>query len=83
MQLKEIKKLKNELEKILTNNKAIEVKSIDLKDKTSIADFMIIASGNSSRHIQALSEILLEELKKKRCSKLSFGKDVTAMNGSS
>jgi len=65
MQLKEIKKLKNELEKILTNNKAIEVKSIDLKDKTSIADFMIIASGNSSRHIQALSEILLEELKKK------------------
>ena len=65
MQLKEIKKLKNELKKILTNNKAIEVKSIDLKDKTSIADFMIIASGNSSRHIQALSEILLEELKKK------------------
>ena len=65
MQLKEIKKLKNELEKILNDNKAIEVKSIDLKDKTSIADFMIVASGNSSRHIQALSEILLDELKKK------------------
>jgi len=65
MQLNEIKKLKNELEKILSDNKAIEVKSIDLKDKTSIADFMIVASGNSSRHIQALSEILLEELKKK------------------
>ena len=65
MQLKEIKKLKNELEKILGDNKAIEVVSIDLKDKTSIADFMIVASGNSSRHIQALSEILLEELKKK------------------
>ena len=65
MQLKEIKKLKNELEKILSDNKAIEVKSIDLKDKTSIADFMIVASGNSSRHIQALSEILLKELKKK------------------
>ena len=65
MQLKEIKKLKNELEKILSDNKAIEVKSIDLKDKTSIADFMIVASGNSSRHIQALAEILLKELKKK------------------
>jgi ribosome-associated protein len=36
-----------------------------LKDKTSIADFMIVASGNSSRHIQALSEILLDQLKKK------------------
>jgi len=54
-----------EIEQILENNKAAEVKSINLKNKTSIADFMIIASGNSSRHIQALSEILLEELKKR------------------
>ena len=65
MQNKEIIKLKKEIEGILNNNKAIEVKSINLKDKTSIADFMIIASGNSSRHIQALSEILVNELKKK------------------
>ena len=47
MQLKEIDQLKKEIEKILNDNKAIEVKSINLKDKTSIADFMIIASGNS------------------------------------
>ena len=65
MQKKEIDQLKNDIENILNNNKAVEVKSIDLKDKTSIADFMIIASGNSSRHIQALSEILIDELKKK------------------
>ena len=65
MQIKEINKLKNEIENILNDNKAIEVKSISLKDKTSIADFMIIASGNSSRHIQALSEILMNKLKKK------------------
>ena len=57
--------VKNEIENILNDNKAIEIKSINLKDKTSIADFMIIASGNSSRHIQALSEILINELKKK------------------
>ena len=65
MQAKEINQLKNEIENILNDNKAIEVKSINLKDKTSIADFMIIASGNSSKHIQALSEILVNELKKK------------------
>ena len=65
MQIKEISKLKNEIENILSDNKAIEIRSVDLKDKTSIADFMIVASGNSSRHIQALSEILLDELKKK------------------
>ena len=65
MQIKEINQLKKEIENILNNNKAKEIKSVNLKDKTSIADFMIIASGNSSRHIQALSEILVNELKKK------------------
>ena len=65
MKIKEINQLKNEIEDILSYNKALEVKSIDLKDKTSIADFMIIASGNSSKHIQALSEIILDYLKKK------------------
>ena len=65
MDSKEINQLKKEIENILNDNKAIEVKSINLKDKTSIADFMIIASGNSSRHIQALAEILLDKLKKK------------------
>ena len=65
MQTKEIALLKNEIENILNDNKAIEIPSINLKGKTSIADFMIVASGNSSRHIQALSEKLIDELKKK------------------
>ena len=65
MQTKEINRLKKEIENILSDNKAVEIRSINLKDKTSIADFMIIASGNSSRHIQALSETLIDELKKK------------------
>ena len=63
MQLKEIDQLKKEIEDALNKNKAQEVKIINLRDKTSIADFMIIASVNSSRHIQALSEMLLEKLK--------------------
>ena len=48
----------------LDQNKAQDIISIDLKDKSSIADYMIIASGTSSRHIQALSEQVLEKLKK-------------------
>ena len=63
MQLKEIDQLRKEIERILSDNKALGIKSINLKNKTSIADFMIIASGSSSRHIQALSEILLKKLK--------------------
>ena len=65
MQAKEINQLRKEIENILSDNKAVEIRSINLKDKTSIADFMIIASGNSSKHIQALSEILVNELKKR------------------
>ena len=65
MQIKEINKLKDEIENILNDNKAMQIKSINLKGKTSIADFMIVASGNSSKHMQALSEILLDKLKKK------------------
>ena len=47
----------------LDSNKALDIVSIDLKNKSSMADFMIIASGTSSRHIQALSEQVLEKLK--------------------
>ena len=47
----------------LDSNKALDIISIDLKNKSSMADYMIIASGNSSRHIQALSEQVLEKLK--------------------
>ena len=65
MQTQETQQLKNEIENILDDNKALDITSINLKDKTSIADFMIVASGNSSRHIQALSEILIDQLKKR------------------
>ena len=68
METKKINQLKNEIESILSDNKATEITSINLKNKTTIADFMIVASGNSSRHIQALSEILLNQLKKKGIS---------------
>jgi ribosome-associated protein len=56
--------IKLNIERILDNNKAQNITSIDLKNKSYIADFMIIASGTSSRHLQSLSEILVTELKK-------------------
>ena len=58
-----ISDLKQIIIKTLDVNKAQDIVSIDLKDKSSMADFMIIASGTSSRHIQALSEQVLEKLK--------------------
>tara|TARA_B100000767_G_scaffold259040_1_gene268392 strand:+ start:4629 stop:4976 length:348 start_codon:yes stop_codon:yes gene_type:complete len=59
-----ISEIKNQIEKILDSNKAKNIVSINLKKKSYIADYMIIASGTSSRHLQSLSENLLSELKK-------------------
>ena len=60
----EISEVKNQIEIILDNNKAKNIVSIDLKKKSYIADYMIIASGTSSRHLHSLSENLITELKK-------------------
>ena len=61
MKILEIKKF---IENTLDQNKASNIITINLKKKSYIADYMIIASGTSSRHIQSLSEILVSELKK-------------------
>ena len=58
-----ISDLKNVVIDTLDLNKAQDIVTIDLKDKSSMADYMIIASGTSSRHIQSLSEQVLEKLK--------------------
>ena len=58
-----ISNLKRVILKTLDSNKALDIVSIDLANKSSIADYMIIASGTSSRHIQALSEQVLEKFK--------------------
>ena len=60
----EINKIKEVIENTLNKNKANDIVAIDLKKKTYIADYMIVASGTSSRHLQSLSENLLVELKK-------------------
>ena len=59
-----ISDLKEIILKTLDANKALDIVTINLAGKSSIADHMIIASGTSSRHIQALSEQVLEEFKK-------------------
>ena len=60
----EVKKIKKLIENILNKNKANNIVTIDLKQKSYIADYMIIASGTSSRHLQSLSENIILELKK-------------------
>ena len=47
----------------LDENSAQDIIQIDIRGKSSVADFMIIASGRSNRHVSALSDYLLRALK--------------------
>ena len=54
------------LSRILTsleNDKAEDIVQIDLRGKSSIGDYMIIASGRSSRQVSAISEKLVDNIK--------------------
>ncbi len=49
----------NELEEI----KAKDIKVIELPDDNTIADYMIICSGTSSRHVKSIAALLVKSLK--------------------
>lgn len=47
----------------LEDDKAEDIVSIELRGKTTIADYMVVASGRSQRHVGAIAEHLVEALK--------------------
>ncbi len=57
--------LKNLIERFLDSKKAQDIVCIDLEGKSSIADYLLIASGTSQRQIGSMAQLLKEELKKK------------------
>lgn len=48
----------------LDDLKAQDVQVIDVRGMTSITDVMIVASGTSDRHVKALADSVVEEVKK-------------------
>ena len=59
------------IHKVLSDNKAKDIIKISLEKKSSIADFMIICSGTSNRHVISLSNFLVEALKKENLNTLN------------
>ena len=60
----------------LDDDKAEEVVQIDLRGRSSVADYMVICSGRSSRQVGAIAEKLMERLKERfRISARSEGKE--------
>ena len=51
------------VQRSLEDDKALDVVTIDLNGKSTIADYMVIASGGSHRHVGAIADHLLSALK--------------------
>jgi len=58
-----VAKLRDLVEKTLSDDKAEDLVSIDLAGKTSFADFMVIANGRSTRQVAAMANHLKERIK--------------------
>jgi ribosome-associated protein len=59
------------VEKALEDAKAHQIKVLDVRDLTSITDIMVIASGNSNRHVSAIAEQVAGQAKRHGYSPLS------------
>ena len=59
------------IHQVLSDNKAKDITKINLEKKSSIADFMIICSGTSNRHVISLSNYLVKALKKENLNTLN------------
>ncbi len=53
------------IQKVLDDKKAENMVTIDLKNKSTIADYLVIVSGNSARQVGAMADAVYKELKKK------------------
>lgn len=65
-------KLREMILSALEDDKADDITFIDLSGKCDFADFMVIASGRSQRHVQALATKLADRLKQRDCPPLSM-----------
>ncbi|ERN55213.1 ribosome silencing factor [Wolbachia pipientis] len=55
--------IRSTIEEIIDQNKGHDIVTFDVQNKTVIAKYMIIASGDSSRHVKALAEHVIKSLK--------------------
>ena len=61
-----MKLLKEFIINTLEDNKAEDIISINVQNKTSVTDYMIIVSGRSSRHVKSIADNLIKTLKKNK-----------------
>lgn len=57
--------LKEAVVDALENVKARDISIIDVRDRTSVTDYMVLASGTSNRHVRSLADSVVNEIKGK------------------
>lgn len=75
VEINEDEKILDIIEKSLDENKAEDIEVMDLRGKTSIASFMVVASGTSQRHVASLAEHIQMALKKAGYTSQSEGEE--------
>ena len=60
------------VEESLEDIKMLDIVSIDVRGKTSITDFIVVATGTSARHVRAGVERLVERVKKAKAQVLGI-----------
>ena len=71
----ELKKLHDLVIEALEDLKGKDMTSLDMRGKIDITDMMIIASGTSDRHVQALADSVVEKAKKAGATIIGVEKD--------
>ncbi|MFK7795553.1 MAG: ribosome silencing factor [Gammaproteobacteria bacterium] len=71
----ELKKLHNLIIEALEDMKSNDLVSVDMRGKIDIIDMMVIASGTSDRHVQALADNVVEKAKKAGATVVGVEKD--------
>jgi ribosome-associated protein len=61
----------------LDDLKAVDVRELDVRDKTNVTDVMVIATGTSTRHVKSLADNVIAKAKENGCVPIGVeGEDV-------
>lgn len=64
-------KVVSDIVRRLKDNKAERVVALDIRKKSSLSDYMVVAGGTSTRHVMSLAHHLAEDLKKENINPLN------------